>query len=102
MLYSEVKRIIKVGYRDELESLLNNYDEDIILGYFDYTGELNNFDEAYQGQYSSDEDFTQQLIEETETEIKDLPCYIYIDWERTANVIMMDYFEVAKHYFRSM
>jgi len=100
MLYSEVKKIIKAGYRDELESLLNDHDEDVILGYFDNTGELDNFEESHQGQYSSDEDFTQQLIEDIG--IKDLPGYIHINWERTANDIMMDYFEIDGHYFRSM
>jgi len=58
--------------------------------------------EAYQGEYSSDEDFVQQLLEDTGDIPKDLPAYIYIDWERTARDIMMDYFEEEGYYFRSL
>ena len=102
MLYSEVKKIIEADYRDELENLLTDYDEDIILGYFNNTKELGNFEEAYQGKYLSDEDFVRVIVEETVSELQNLPNYIYIDWERTAHDVMMDYFEVAGYYFRSM
>jgi antirestriction protein len=60
-----------------------------------------NIEESYQGQYDSDEEFVQQLIEDTEEGIKDLPSYIHIDWEWTAQDIMMDYCEENGYYFRS-
>ena len=102
MKYSQVKEIIKAGYRDELASLLNDYDEDVIFGYFDNTAELDNFEEAYQGKYSTDGDFTRQLICDTEPAINNLPSYICIDWDTTADDIMMEFFEVNGCYFRSI
>jgi antirestriction protein len=58
--------------------------------------------EAYAGDFDNDEDFTQDLLEQTGTLPKDLPPYIHIDWERTANDIMEDYFEQDGHYFRNL
>lgn len=58
--------------------------------------------EAYQGEYETDVDFVQQLVEECGDLPKDLPAYIHIDWEGTARDIMMDYFEVNGYYFRNL
>jgi len=63
---------------------------------------LENFDEAYQGKWDSNEDFVQELLEETGDLPKDLPLYIHIDWEGTARDIMMDYTEQNGHYFRNI
>jgi len=60
------------------------------------------FEEAYQGKWASDEDFVQELIEETEEGIRNIPSYIHIDWERTARDIMMDYSEENGYYFRDL
>ena len=59
-------------------------------------------EEAYNGTYSSDEDFVQELLESCGDIPKDIPSYVYIDWERTANDIMLDYFETDGHYFRQL
>lgn len=61
------------------------------------------FDEAYQGEYESDEDFAQQLAE-------DLGCmdkkaswpYTCIDWEWAARELMYDYRCIDGFYFRSL
>ena len=82
--------------------LLNHHDEDAILAYKELGGHIDNFEEAYEGKWSSDEQFVEQLI----TEIGDLPAnipnYIYIDWERTAKDVMMDYEEQDGYYFRKI
>lgn len=56
-------------------------------------------DEAYSGTWGSDEEFVEELLEST-GDIPQLPHYIYIDWERTADAIMQDYEEDNGHYFR--
>ena len=57
---------------------------------------VNNF---YYGEFSSDEDFVQELYE---NDIPfNLPNFVGIDWEATARNIMYDYFESNGHYFRS-
>lgn len=63
---------------------------------------LSNFEEAYLGEWSSDTDFVQQLLEDTDELPKDLPAYIHIDWEWTAKDIMMDYSEQDGHYFNNI
>jgi len=79
-------------------------EEEAIDAYIDIIGEeyLDDFEEAYQGKWSSDEEFVQQLLEDTEEGIKDLPPYIHIDWEWTAREIMMDYTEENGYYFRNL
>jgi|TARA_R100001530_G_scaffold1410_2_gene2562 antirestriction protein len=83
----------------------NNWNEEAVQAYIDLgigNDELENFEEAYQGEYSSNGEFVQELLEDTGTIPKDLPPYIHIDWERTASDIMMDYAESEGHYFRNI
>ena len=78
----------------EMEELKKQY---IKEGY-----SIDEFDEAYQGEWASDEEFVQELVEDCGDIPKDLPFYIHIDWEGTARDIMMDYFTIENHYFRSL
>jgi len=78
----------------EMEELKKQY---IKEGY-----SIDEFDEAYQGEWASDEEFVQELVEDCGDIPKDLPFYIHIDWEGTARDVMMDYFEIEGHYFRSL
>jgi antirestriction protein len=115
------EELIEEGYdKEEIDNFIDTYGEEN-LDYIDEILELENrgndpemikagivcgisfenMEEAYEGQYDSDEDFVQQLLEETEEGIKDLPPYIHIDWEWTAQDIMMDYCEENGYYFRS-
>ena len=57
-------------------------------------------EEAYQGKWSSDEDFVIDWLDDT-WDIRDLPSYIHIDWERTTQDIMMNYGESEGHYFNT-
>jgi len=56
---------------------------------------VNNF---YYGEYGSDEDFVQWLYEDNTFNI---PNWIVIDWQSTAQNVMFDYFESNGHYFKS-
>lgn len=58
--------------------------------------------ESYQGKYDSDEDFTEELLTETGSIPKDLPSYVYIDWERTSRDIMYDYSTSNGYYFANL
>jgi antirestriction protein len=84
----------------------NGLDEEVNQAYIDLVGEeyanADNCAEVYQGHYNSDEEFTQELVEDVGDIPKDLPCYIHIDWEKTATDIMMDYGEVNGYYFRNL
>lgn len=69
------------------------------LGKMDFKSLHEYVDNFYCGEYSSDEDFVQELYE---NDISfNLPNFVVIDWESTARNIMYDYFESGRHYFRS-
>ena len=59
-------------------------------------------EESYQGEYDSDEDFTEELLTETGSVPNDLPSYVYIDWERTSRDIMYDYSASNGYYFANL
>ena len=88
----------------------SSYDEDVLEAYlvsFGYNGEdisevIEKVDEAYNGEYSSDEEFVQELLEGCGDLPENLPAYIHIDWERTARDIMYDYSASNNHYFRNL
>ena len=84
----------------------NYYDIEALQAYLDLGHDITeiengDFEEAYQGRYSSDEDFVEELLIETGDLPENLPSYIHIDWEATARDIMMDYEEENGYYFRS-
>lgn len=101
MKYSEAKKAIQDVGRSELEDLLNKCGEGVIAEYQNYGYSLSDFEEAYQGEYKNDEEFTRELLESC-GEIPKFPSYIHIDWEATARDIMQDYFEIQGHYFRAV
>ncbi len=106
-----MKEILKgKGFSDEkIEEVLafieDGHDERAVLAYLgleaELDGGLENFEEAYQGEYGNDEKFVQDLLEGTGT-IPELPPYVYIDWESTARDVMMDYMEQDGQYFRNL
>lgn len=94
-----------------LEAIENSpYDEEVIEAYLDcigYNGEeideiIEKVEESYNGEFESDIDFTQNLLEDCGEIPKDLPSYIHIDWERTARDIVFDYSTSNNHYFRNL
>lgn len=85
-----------------------NIDEDMLPQFkayasnYLYKTDLEYFEESYAGEWDSDEDFTQNLLESCGEIPQSLPHYIHIDWSGTARDIMMDYFEVDSYYFRKI
>jgi len=83
-----------------------SYEAEVYQAYIDNVGEkyteAENVEEAYQGEYSSDEDFAQQLAEDIGAIQADMQWpYTCIDWEHAANELMYDYFESNGYYFRN-
>ena len=79
------------------------WDIDAMRAYLDIGNDnFDNFEEAYRGEWDSDEDFVQNLLEDIGTIPSDLPVYIHINWEATARDIIMDYSEENGYYFRNL
>ena len=78
----------------------NSYEVDVFEAAYACDIPFEDIDECYNGAWDSDEDFVQQLLEDTGDLPSDLPHYIHIDWESTARDVMMDYCENNGHYFR--
>lgn len=87
-------------YKDAIEA--SYHDSEVFEAAIDCDIPLSDIDEAYAGEHKSDEDFAQELLEDIGTIPRDLPAYVYIDWERTARDIMMDYCDSNGHYFRNL
>lgn len=84
----------------------NGLEEEVNQAYINIVGEeyanAEEAEEAYQGEWKSDVDFVQDLLEDVGDLPEDLPFYILIDWEGTARDVMMDYTEEGGHYFRNL
>jgi antirestriction protein len=107
---------IEIDYSDlptwldesSLEEFFDNYpnsshdDLDLWEAAHDCGVEFSNVDEAYVGQFNSDEEFTQDLCDQLGEIPKNLSSYIHIDWESTAKEVMYDYSESNGYYFRMM
>lgn len=93
-----------------IEAINNcSYDEEIIESYINCNGVYDSIEEiiekveeAYSGEFFSDIEFVQELLESTGDIPENLPNYIHIDWERTARDIMFDYSTDNNHYFRNI
>ena len=87
----------------------NKWDEGAVEAYLKLgTGDddLSDFEESYQGQYSSDEEFAKTIAEDTGAyergrDGEHWPHYC-IDWEWAARELMMDYSEQDGYYFRNL
>lgn len=65
---------------------------------------LDKFEEAYQGEFASDEEFAKDIANNTGSiDFKNMPWPQYcIDWEYAAQELMMDYQQENEYYFRSL
>jgi len=94
---------------DEYDSLYecatHSADEEAKIAYIDIYLNWNsdNFDEAYQGEYDSDEAFAQQMAEDIGA-FDGLSSWPHncIDWEYAARELMYDYSASDGHYFKDL
>lgn len=93
---------------EELEAA--SYDIEIYSSYATHIGFkgdisalIEETEEAYAGEFDNDEEFAQEMAEQTGM-MEEKPSWPYtcIDWEWAARELMYDYFEEDGHYFRSM
>ncbi|CAI9680572.1 MULTISPECIES: antirestriction protein ArdA [Elizabethkingia] len=73
------------------------------VGYYyrDIEDLFESIEDAFMGEYDSDEDFAQHILEEDGIIPENLPSYLYIDWEMTAKHLMCDYSVSNGYYFRN-
>lgn len=65
--------------------------------------DIDNIDEAYQGEYKSDADFAEETAEQLGyLDGKNSWPHNCIDWDQAAKDLMMDYCEENGYYFRNM
>ena len=103
MNYSTVKELLKMMDKHNLVHLLEEMGEKALEAAVSLGVSWNIYDDFnYEGRHDSDEEFVKELLDGTGDIPHDLPSYIYIDWERTARDIMMDYSVEAGHYFRNV
>lgn len=98
-LFNFFERAESCGYSQEVVEAfadLGNYKVEEVDEFFDA------LEESYQGEYSNDENFVSELLEETGCIPSNLPAYVHIDWESTARDVMMDYYSSNGHYFRAI
>lgn len=79
--------------------ILDSVEFDVLVSAYTCDVEPQNIEELYQGKFDSDEEFVQDLLESIGY-IPQLPFYVYIDWEKTAESVMQDYVTDSDHYFR--
>lgn len=94
-----------VEFLEDWESL-DHLEAEIIEAYFDNCGvvSLDQVDEAYFGQFDSDEALAEYLIEET-GDLNEIPEHLryYFDYEKYARDLMMgDFFSSNGYYFRNI
>ncbi len=87
----------------------NGLSEEINQAYIDNVGEeyanANDIQETYAGNFDSDEEFAQDMYDQTKTTNSDQDNewpYYCIDWNYAARELMIDYFESNGHYFRNL
>lgn len=86
-----------------LETLENCHNPEAMEAYINAGYDASDFDEAFQGEYSSDEDFAETMAEELGYIQKDVQWpYTCINWEHAARELMYDYFEAGGYYFRCL
>jgi len=92
---------------ETLQDFLENSSDYYGIEVYEAAAELDipfsDVEEAYSGEFDSDEDFARNMAEETGAINNDLSWpYTCIDWEFAAKELMYDYCEANNHYFRNI
>lgn len=99
---TQAKEVIKDLGRDGLENLISDLDEDIVAAGLSLGLSPDAIEDAYAGQFDSDEDFARDMADQLGSVDKNASwpnnC---IDWEYAARELMYDYAEENGYYFRN-
>lgn len=103
MKLSTLKAAIKESDRETVEKVLRIYSEDVLEAAIDAAIPVSDIEEAYCGEFISDEEFAMDMAEQ----LGALDKYASwpqncIDWEHAAKELMYDYSEENGHYFRNI
>jgi antirestriction protein len=95
---------------DEVPSNLASLDEEAFEAFYDNQPSYwdscdvedfwSEFEDAYQGTWSSDEEFAQEMAEMSGYRASNEWPYYCINWDFAARELMYDYFESGGYYFR--
>ena len=100
---TQAKEVIKDLGRDGLKNLISNIDEDIVAAGLSLGLSPDTIEEAYAGQFDSDEDFARDMADQLGAVDKNaLWPNNCIDWEYAAHELMYDYAEENGYYFRNV
>ena len=81
----------------------SSYDLDVFEAAHDCDIRFSDIDEAYSGEFDSDEDFAENMAEDLGYINKGIQWpYTCIDWEHAARELMYDYSSSNNHYFRNL
>lgn len=84
---------IDAAFWDDFLPMIGNADPDAVKAFLEDGHDISNFEDAYQGEWNSEEDFAYEIFTES-TEIPD-NLINYIDWEKVARDLFIDdYFSV--------
>lgn len=93
------KRLDNNLYEDFFQTYYESYlDLEVFIAGLELGIEIESIEDAYQGQYSSDAEFAENLTNDC-YDLKNIPSFLEIDWESTASNIMYDYSEDNGYYF---
>lgn len=102
MKYKELAELTDKEFADGCKEykLLDDFEYEILVSAYECDIEPEDIEDMYEGEWGSDIEFVQELLESTGDIPRDLPWYIVIDWTRTSQHVMMDYTDSNNHYFR--
>ncbi len=86
---------------DYISLIDGGMDKEVIEAAIECDVQLCNVEEAYQGEYRSDEDFAEDFAEQLGFEYPNTWPNNCIDWEHAAKELMYDYSESNGYYFRN-
>jgi len=93
--YDEFVNLGEYPDLDEIEQavkLSEDYDWESVKAYYDDCKQLDDFEEAYQGEYEDEEDFAYQTAQDIYSEEQLGSLSSYIDWEKYArDLFISDY-----------
>lgn len=86
--------------QEEFDRLCKVYPQDAVEIYYEEIGTLDDFENAYIGQYPSEKDFVMEMLESYTYEI---PSFICIDYQRTYDEHYdEDYWNEDGYFFRNI
>jgi hypothetical protein len=86
---------------EKFQELCENYPQKAVEIYYENIGNFDDFEEAYEGEFDSEADFTEEMIAQFGDH--NLPSWIVIDYQATwDSALRYDYWEEDNYFFRNI